>query len=260
MRWGRQAERITCKRCHDAMENLIPGNMSTNPPVDEVKLQEFPGEGTAVRRKWRTTWCGLALARRADTLAVALLLAGAGGVPAERPALPREVDDHQRWAADFHTGVLWQFGGNTSIDYVLLPQIVSLRTPAHLRFGIGGGEIVVRARFSLLAEAFAHGPETGYLGFSCAPSVEYWPASRKTAIFVLAGGGAGWVDSQDVEGGQGQDFTLNWFAETGVRWRLRPTLSISASAFFQHMSNGGATDPNPGIDAAGPMLGLTWEF
>ncbi|MES2706457.1 MAG: acyloxyacyl hydrolase [Verrucomicrobiota bacterium] len=170
-------------------------------------------------------------------------------------------DPADHWSVDVQTGVIWQAGVHTSINYVILPQIISIRTPEHFRMTLGEGDLTLRAGFNLLVEPIARGPETGYLGFSFSPSLEYWLPSKKTAFFVSSGGGAGWVDSQDnVPGAQGQDFTLNWFAQAGVRCYLRPNLAISASCFFQHLSNGGATTPNPGIDGVGPMFGMTWHF
>lgn len=198
--------------------------------------------------------------------AALLLLASActavaGGLPPLTSCLPETEDPSLLWSFDVETSSIWNVGHNTSIDYAILPQIISLRTPAHARLSLGASELTLRARASLLIEPIVRGPETGYLGFSFSPVVELWTPSKRTAFYVSAGGGAGWVDSQDgVEGAQGQDFTLNWFAETGVRFYLRPDLAFSAGAFFQHMSNGGATDPNPGIDAVGPRLGLTWHF
>ncbi len=196
--------------------------------------------------------------------AVSLLLASVAslfaGAPAPLVRPPAEADPSTLWSLDLETASIWNVGHNTSIDYVLLPQIISLRTPAHARISLGESDLTLRARASLLIEPVAKGPETAYLGFSFSPVVELWTPSKKTAFYVSAGGGAGWTDSQGVEGGMGQDFTLNWFAESGVRFYLRPDLAFSAGAFFQHMSNGGATDPNPGIDAVGPRLGLTWHF
>ena len=165
-----------------------------------------------------------------------------------------------QWAWDFETAALWRISDSTHLDYVVLPQILSLRTPAHLRMAIGDNTLTVRARFSLLAEPVVRGPESLYLGFSASPSLEYWFADQTACWFTSIGGGVGWIDSQSDPGGQGQDFTLNWFATTGLRYYLKPDLAISAGAFFQHLSNGGATDPNPGLDALGPVLGLTWHF
>mgnify|MGYP000202059350 CR=1 FL=1 len=76
-------------------------------------------------------------------------------------------------------------------------------------------------------QAIATGPETAYLGFSASPSIEYWFPGRTTALYASVGGGFGTIDSTDVPGGQGQDFTLNWFAAAGVRHYLKPGFALS---------------------------------
>ena len=70
----------------------------------------------------------------------------------------------------------------------------------------------------------------------------------------------GFVDSSGVEGGQGQDFAFNWFAQTGARFRLNETLFVTGGLLFQHISNQGLSDRNPGLNALGPTIGLSWEF
>ena len=179
---------------------------------------------------------------------------------AGEPARPVQPDPASSWSVDFETGSLWRVSNNTFLDYVVLPQIISLRTPAHFRFNFGRGELTLRSRFSLLAEAVASGPESVYLGFSASPSLEYWFPGRTTSLYASIGGGFGTVDSTDVPGGQGQDFTLNWFASAGVRHYLKPGFAVSAGMMFQHWSNGGATDPNPGLDSLGPVIGASWHF
>ena len=176
------------------------------------------------------------------------------------PALEPAHDPASLWSFDLETASLWRVSRNTFVDYVVLPQIISLRTPAHFRLGLGDGELTIRSRFSLLLEAIPVGPEMGYFGFSASPSIEYWFPGHATAIYASIGGGFGYIDSTDVPGGQGQDFTLNWFASAGVRHYFRPDFSLNAGVMFQHWSNGGATDPNPGLDALGPVLGVSWTF
>ena len=184
------------------------------------------------------------------------------GLPPCGGCFPPKLDPASQWAVDVETGALWRATGNTSADYLVLPQMISLRTPAHWRLELGDGELTVRARFTLLGEAVAEGPESAYFGFSASPSLEYWLDRRtpQTCLYASAGGGFGVVDSTDVAGGQGQDFTLNWFATMGVRHYFQPTVALNVGVMFQHWSNGGATNPNPGLDALGPVMGVTWHF
>ena len=95
---------------------------------------------------------------------------------------PREVFD--RWEMQYDTAVLWSFGKDaTPLDYVFLPQILSVKTPQFTHFKTAAGDIVVRARLSLLAEPIVEGPESHYGGFSFSPSIEWWNKPRSLAAF-----------------------------------------------------------------------------
>jgi hypothetical protein len=178
------------------------------------------------------------------------------------PPSDPDADPTKNWAVDFETGALWRASNSTFQNYTVLPQMLSLRSPAHLRLDLGEGELTVRARFTLLAEAIPEGPESVYLGFSASPSIEYWfnRSNHDTCLYASVGGGVGWINSTDIPGGQGQDFTLNWFATAGLRHYFTDRFALNAGVLFQHWSNGGATDPNPGLDAVGPVIGMTWHF
>ena len=181
------------------------------------------------------------------------------GVPAT--AAPDRIEIWDAWSVDAETGVLWRCSDSTTADYTVMPFVLSFRTPQHLSCRIGEGLLTVRARLSLLAEAMLEGPETAYLGFSASPSVEYWfGRGRRTCAYLSVGGGCGWVDSTGEPGGQGQDFTLNWFATACLRRVMGGGWSVHGGVMFQHLSNGGATDPNPGLDAIGPVVGCGRAF
>jgi hypothetical protein len=121
---------------------------------------------------------------------------------------------------------------------------------------------VVRNRFSLLIEPIVRGPESYFIGVAAAPSIEWWNAARSFSAFFSIGGGFGWMDSQGyaVAGAQGQDLSLNWFMHGGLRARLTDRLDAAVGLYFQHISNGGMDDVNPGVDALGPTVGIGWRF
>ncbi len=120
-----------------------------------------------------------------------------------------------------------------------------------------GSRLVVRHRLTLIATWIQSGPESLYVGVAGSPSVEWWNKSGTWSVYGGAGGGVGAIDSRGVSGGQGQDFTLNWFARGGLEHVVSRNMRLSVGAMFQHLSNGGQTDPNPGIDAVGLTLGWT---
>ena len=174
---------------------------------------------------------------------------------------PREVFD--RWEMQYDTAALWGVGRDgTPLNYTFLPQIISVKTPQFTHFETGVGDFVVRARLSLLVEPIVVGPETHFVGFSFSPSIECWNKPRSLAAFTSVGGGVGFMDSEGykVAGGQGQDFNLNWFVTAGIKYRWNDHWSASLGVLFQHISNGGQNRVNPGINALGPTLGLSWHF
>lgn len=168
-----------------------------------------------------------------------------------------------QWEFTLESGYLWNVGDNTPIDYEIIPTQFTFRSPVmwSLFDGADGSRLVVRNRFAAVFETITVGPEDYYIGASAAPSLEYWFPSAKTSVFFSIGGGIGWTNSSGGEGGgMGQDFTLNWFSQLGIRQALTEDLSLLGGAYFVHHSNGGMTDPNPGIDALGFTVGLGWKF
>ena len=165
------------------------------------------------------------------------------------------------WAFDMEVGSIWNVGNGTPLDYHIVPAILSVRTPAHWVWDLdNGATFAVRARVNALMEAIVDGPENHYFGASASPSFEYWLPNKRTYLHFAVGGGAGVIDSRGVVGGQGQDFTWNWYMHGGVRHFVTDRMAVSLGVYYQHNSNRGATDPNPGIDAVGPMIGLSWHF
>jgi hypothetical protein len=203
-------------------------------------------------------------------LIVCALLLGASLLPwltgqaQAEPAAPlSQFDLTDRWELDLDSGVLWDVGGRgTPLDYTFLPLIVTLRTGACMTRRLGQGDLVVRSRFSLLAEPIAQGPETYFIGIAAAPSIEWWDPARSFSAFFSIGGGFGWMDARGhaIPGAQGQDFNLTWFMHAGVRYRLTGHLSAALGLYYQHVSNGGMDQVNPGVDALGPMVGIGWHF
>jgi lipid A 3-O-deacylase len=199
-----------------------------------------------------------------------LILAGAaasgmraGEAPLNVPVqgggmLPKE------WEVAFESGILWRAGHNgTYLNYVILPQILTLKTPPVVRHRYAGGsELTLRSRFSLLIEPIIKGPENHFIAATASGMLEWWNAPRSFSLFFAAGGGLGGMDSKgyEVKDAQGQDLNFTWFLYPGVRYQGAGHLSASAGIYFQHVSNRGLDKINPGIDAVGPMLSIGWRF
>ena len=176
---------------------------------------------------------------------------------ASSPAHPADT-----WELTLESGYLWNIGNNTDINYEIIPTQLTLRSPIMWTWydGADGAKLVVRNRFAAIFETITVGPEDYYIGASAAPSIEYWFPSQKTSAFFSIGGGLGFTNSAGGEQGQGQDFTFNWFSQLGLRQAICENVSVLGGLYFTHHSNGGQTDPNPGIDALGFTLGVGYRF
>ncbi len=164
-------------------------------------------------------------------------------------------------AVDAETGFLWEVRHNTPIEYRLMPTQLSWRSKEFRGMELSDGtRLLVRHRLTLIGTWVEKGPESHYVGFSGSPSIEWWNKAATLALVGGAGGGFGVIDSRGVVGGQGQDFTLNWFGRIGVERVISERVRITGGFMFQHMSNGGATKPNPGIDALGVTFGGSWRW
>jgi hypothetical protein len=167
-----------------------------------------------------------------------------------------------RWEVALEAGYLEKVRDNTPLDYTIVPTQVAWRSPAMLELwrSESGARLTVRNRVSVILETYLEGAEDYYFAFAGAPSLELWSANRKSAWFFEIGGGAGLTNSTDTPGGQGQDFTFNWFSQLGLRYQFDRKQALTAAGYFTHHSNLGMTDPNPGIDVLGLNLGLVWQF
>ena len=164
-------------------------------------------------------------------------------------------------ALNVESGVLWEIGTGTPFAYRLVPTQLSWRSKEALGYAFSdGSRIVVRHRLTLIGTLIQNGPESHYVGFAGSPSLEWWNRAGTWSLFTGSGGGFGWIDSRGIKGGQGQDFTLNWFIRGGIEHVTAKNLRWSAGIMYQHMSNGGQTKPNPGIDALGFTLGYSWAY
>jgi hypothetical protein len=187
-------------------------------------------------------------------LSSALGLATFAAEPASLPA----------WASSTLTaesGVLWEIGSGTPFPYRLLHAQFSYRSREFLGWTLGdGSHLAVRHRLTLQTDLMQQGPESHYVSFSGSPSLEWWDKSATWSLYTGSGGGLGVTDSQGIKGGLGQDLTLNWFIRGGLEHVTARHARFNAGIMYQHMSNGGMTTPNPGIDALGFLLGYGWAF
>lgn len=190
---------------------------------------------------------------------VRIALLGSGLCVATFAAEPAPAPPWESDALNLEAGVLWQMGSSTPIAYRVLATEFSWRSGAFMsHVYANGSRIVVRHRLTLIADVIENGPESHYLAIAGSPSIEWWDQAGTRSWFAGIGGGFGWIDSSGVPGGQPQDLTLNWFIRTGIERITTRKNSWSAGILYQHISNGGMTQPHPGMNTVGFTLGYSW--
>jgi len=115
----------------------------------------------------------------------------------------------------------------------------------------------MRRRFALIGTWIENGPESRYVGSPLAVS-RMVDRTGTWSLFAGSGGGCGLIDSRGIKGGQGQDFTLNWFIRAGSSMSP-PKRSDGARASCTSTCRTRTNQAQSGIDALGFTLGYSWD-
>jgi len=114
---------------------------------------------------------------------------------------------------------------------------------------------------SAIAEPIFQGIENRYFGFNFGSRYNFVQPGRRLNPYISGGVGLGWIDSHaDISGGEGQDFTFNILTAAGVSYKVNDQWNANLGVLYQHLSNGGQTDPNPSLNLVGPQIGVTYSF
>jgi opacity protein-like surface antigen len=114
---------------------------------------------------------------------------------------------------------------------------------------------------SAIAEPIFRGIENRYFGLNFGVRYNFVPPGSRLLPYVSFGLGLGWIDSHaTIPGAQGQDFTFNILSAIGVTYNVNARWKLNAGILYQHLSNGGQTDPNPSLNLIGPQVGVSYSF
>ena len=162
------------------------------------------------------------------------------------------------------TASMWGIGNPN--HYFYMPQIASIHwqlddvgNPGWRR---GNTEWVT----SFFVSPIIEGPESRMLGFAMGPRYNFVQPGAHFVPYIESQVGLLWVDSVDPEdhpAAQGQDFCFTFMVGCGVRYDFSDRFSASAGVCYQHVSNGGLSEPehrNTGLDAVGPSLSVLYKF
>ena len=146
-------------------------------------------------------------------------------------------------------------------DYQIAAEFITAR----VRWGVLQREDWLRGYnqfyFSAVAEPILEGIENRYFGLNFGLRYNFVRPGSRLIPYFSGGLGLGWIDSHaNIPGGQGQDFTFNILTAAGVSYQINERWNVSAGILYQHLSNGGQTDPNPSLNLLGPQIGLNYSF
>jgi len=107
------------------------------------------------------------------------------------------------------------------------------------------------------------GVEHHFEGVLMGPRYNFVQKGWQAVPFVEARVGCLFADSQTDRRGLGQDFNFTFTVSPGVQYFLSNNWSISLAAMYQHISNGGLSEParaNNSIDSIGPIFNASYHF
>lgn len=164
----------------------------------------------------------------------------------------------------------WELGLNSGILFSPFFDIATHRTINYTTTGIQAGYMLTDSRGSgwrrgnieLLGEAFGGGIVSGRgnytAGFALALRYNFIPESWRVVPFAQIGLGAEFTDIDTRL--LGQRFNFNLDAALGMRWFVASRVSLNLEYRYQHISDADQTKLNVGINAHGPVVGVSWYF
>jgi lipid A 3-O-deacylase len=183
-----------------------------------------------------------------------------GGTEQQHTEALTDTLNPQRFELAVESGYL--FGAfNPPADYQIGTEFLTAR----IRWGVVQQDTLLRGYnqfyVSAIAEPIFRGIENRYFGINLGMRYNFVRPGSRFVPYFSGGLGLGWIDSQSqVFGGQGQDFTFNILSAAGISYLVDDHWKISVGALYQHLSNGGQTDPNPSLNLFGPQVGLSCSF
>ena len=199
---------------------------------------------------------------RAST-ACALLFACSqafGGIAASGVESAKEEFNPERFEVAIESGYLFGFI-NPPRSYQIGAEFLTAR----VRWGVVRSDMWLRGYnqfyISAIAEPIFRGIENHYFGLNFGMRYNFVRPGSRLVPYISGGLGLGWIDSHaEIHGGQGQDFTFNILTAAGISYRMNDHWKLNAGILYQHLSNGGQTDPNPSLNLLGPQVGATYSF
>ena len=155
------------------------------------------------------------------------------------------------------------FSIGNSNDYRYLPQLITVGWQLDEIGNEGWNRGNTEFLFSGMYAPVIHGPNPWFTGALFGPRYNFIQAGWPVVPYLESRVGFMFTNATGAPDSQGQDFCFSFEIGIGVRIPVTEQLSVNLGAMYQHISNGGLSEPeheNVGLDSIGPTLSVTWAF
>jgi hypothetical protein len=155
------------------------------------------------------------------------------------------------------------FSINNSNNYRYLPQLITVGWQLDEIGNEGWNRGNTEFLFSGMYAPVIHGPNPWFTGGLFGPRYNFIQEGWPVVPYLESRVGFVFTDATGAPNSQGQDFCFSFTIGTGVRIPVMQQLSVNLGILYQHISNGGLSEPdhdNVGLDSIGPTLSVTWAF
>ena len=155
------------------------------------------------------------------------------------------------------------FSINNSNNYRYLPQLITVGWQLDEIGNEGWNRGNTEFLFSGMYAPVIHGPNPWFTGGLFGPRYNFIQEGWPVVPYLESRVGFMFTNATGAPNSQGQDFCFSFTVGTGVRIPVMQQLSVNLGILYQHISNGGLSEPdneNVGLDSIGPTLSVTWAF
>ncbi|NBS50131.1 MAG: hypothetical protein EBS97_05930 [Verrucomicrobia bacterium] len=155
------------------------------------------------------------------------------------------------------------FSINNSNNYRYLPQLITVGWQLDEIGNEGWNRGNTEFLFSGMYAPVIHGPNPWFTGGLFGPRYNFIQEGWPVVPYLESRVGFMFTNATGAPNSQGQDFCFSFTVGAGVRIPVMQQLSVNLGVLYQHISNGGLSEPehqNVGLDSIGPTLSVTWAF
>ena len=178
---------------------------------------------------------------------------------AQNPGSPMFGEDVVTLSAE--TAGLFSIGNSN--DYRYLPQLITVGWQLDEIGNDGWTRGNTEFLFSGMYAPVIHGPNPWFTGGLFGPRYNFIQEGWPVIPYLESRVGFMFTDATGATDSQGQDFCFSFTIGAGVRIPVMDRLSVNLGVLYQHISNGGLSEPqnpNVGLDSIGPTLSVSWAF